>query len=59
VAGNEFNFMPHGFNSDKHLNYDTITRKNNGTVKSYRFDGGKHNTLITLRNSIGTSWLSG
>ena len=57
--GNEFNFIPDGFNADIYLNYDTITRKNNGTVQAYRFCDGKHNLLITLRNSIASTWLDG
>lgn len=42
VAGNEFNWIPDGYNSTMWLNYESYGRTNNSTVSQYLFGNGKH-----------------
>lgn len=42
VAGNEFNWIPDGYNSTMWFNYETFSRANNGTISEYICGNGKH-----------------
>ena len=42
VAGNEFNWIPDGYNSTMWFNYESFGRTNNSTVSEYICGNGKH-----------------
>lgn len=42
VAGNEFNWIPDGYNSTMWFNYETYNRQNNGTISEYICGNGRH-----------------
>lgn len=42
VAGNEFNWIPDGYNSTMWFNYESFNRTNNSTISEYICGNGKH-----------------
>lgn len=42
VAGNEFNWIPDGYNSTMWFNYESFSRTNNSTISEYICGNGKH-----------------
>lgn len=60
TSGNEFNWIPDGYNNTMWFNYETFTRKNNGTISEYICGNGHHgHTAIraTAFNVSSSYWI--
>ena len=57
VGGNEFNWIPDGYNSSMWFNYETFNRANNGTINEYICGNGHHGQANLKASAVyGAVW---